>query len=438
MRILQSTGANKVLMMYQLIKMELQINQEEKKEVFFILRSVADDIEKILREYLDLREEYYKLITVWIIGCHLHKNFSSYPYLFLNAMRGSGKSRALNLICCLGNGEYLTSLREAVLFRFPKNKLMGIDELEGIASKEMQGVREILNASYKKGLCVMRAKRVKTQLGDDYVLDKFEPFKPVVMANIWGMEEVLADRSITLILEKSSKSEFNMILEDFDNKSLIQDVKVRINNILVQLCSYFCVTGVLEQWNLWVKNNYRNTYTQTTQNTLNTLTTLENCPEEYPKKVEILYQEMFFESIARTGIFGRNLELFFPLFLISKMLGDEWLIHMLNVSTSLINDKKVDEMTASKDVSVYDFISRQLNSGYMSIKELTTTFREFIAVDGDEDNWVNSKWLGRALIRLNLIKEKRRVNKGVEVILDAEKARDKLKIFSSGNCGVQK
>ena len=52
-------------------------------------------VKEILREYMDLDERYYSLVSVWIIGTYFHKQFPSYPYLFFNAMKGSGKTRML-------------------------------------------------------------------------------------------------------------------------------------------------------------------------------------------------------------------------------------------------------------------------------------------------------------------------------------------------------
>jgi len=71
------------------------INFEKAK---YIIRKNYDYIIKILKNYLDLKEHYYQIITIWILGSYLHNNFESYPYLFFNAMRGSGKTRALKII----------------------------------------------------------------------------------------------------------------------------------------------------------------------------------------------------------------------------------------------------------------------------------------------------------------------------------------------------
>ena len=45
-----------------------------------------------------LKEEYYDLVAVWIIGTYCMPGFETYPYLFINAQKGSGKTRLLKSI----------------------------------------------------------------------------------------------------------------------------------------------------------------------------------------------------------------------------------------------------------------------------------------------------------------------------------------------------
>ena len=57
---------------------------------------------------------------------------------------------------------------------------------------------------------------------------------------------------------------------------------------------------------------------------------------------------------------------------------------------------------------------------------LTNEFRNF----ADENaEWLNSKWFGRALKRLNLIIDKKRKRSGIEIMLNIPKAKEKIKIF---------
>ncbi len=155
-------------------------------------------------------------------------------------MKGSGKTRILNLITNLAkNGKHLISLSEAVLFRTASNSTFCIDEFERIAGKEKQALRELLNAGYKKGMAVERAKKVTFQGGqfsnEKYKIERYELYCPIAMANIWGMEEVLADRCISLVLEKSSNKKITRILENFDeNKEISGKQFEKILNSILQ------------------------------------------------------------------------------------------------------------------------------------------------------------------------------------------------------------
>jgi hypothetical protein len=43
------------------------------------------DIYDLLGEWCDIPEDYKKIVSIWIIGTYFHKNFNTYPYLFINA-----------------------------------------------------------------------------------------------------------------------------------------------------------------------------------------------------------------------------------------------------------------------------------------------------------------------------------------------------------------
>jgi hypothetical protein len=97
----------------------------------------------------------------------------------------------------------------------------------------------------------------------------------------------------------------------------------------------------------------------------------------------------------------------------------------------MVTEKKSVEYE-SKDVSLYEFVMNQeftLGGEYISIKDLTKKFREFTNEEQTEDKWLNDLWMGRALKRLNLILDKRRMKFGMEVRLNYQKAKEKLKIF---------
>jgi hypothetical protein len=130
---------------------------EEKEEYREKWKEIYLNIIDMLKKYLDLKKEYYPLIAIWIIGTYFHREFYTYPYLFFNAMKGSGKTRLLKLIKVLSkDGDLIASLTEAVLFR-TKGTLC-IDEFEKITRSGSENLRELLNSAYKKGTKVKRLK----------------------------------------------------------------------------------------------------------------------------------------------------------------------------------------------------------------------------------------------------------------------------------------
>jgi len=358
----------------------------------------------ILKDYCDLRDDYYPLVSIWIIGTYFHEQFESYPYLFLNAMRGSGKTRTLKLITKLSkDGEVQASLTEAVLFR--TKGTLGLDEFEGVSRKGNENLRELLNAAYKKGTKVKRMKQQKTVSGNEQVVEEFNVYRPIVMANIYGQEEVLGDRCITLILERSSNTKITQKVEIYEYDEIFKETKKLLNGC--SLCSVVTPVQRYREWNNFVSSNYISTLT--TNNTYNIINYIQ-----------------LFKSLNLLGASGRDLELVMPMLLISFEISEKAFKDTLNSISNYIKEKKEDQFAESKDISLIDFVSQYHYLSWVRVKKLDSEFRQFLQSD---EEWINTKWLGRALKRLNLIKEKRRQSGGIEVILNIEKAQDKIRMF---------
>jgi len=414
-------------------KEDLPMTKKEVDEVRMNLGGCYEDIILFLKDYIDMREENYPLVALWIMGTYFHKSFSTYPYLFVNAMRGSGKTRLLGIIKELSwHGELLTSVREASLFRSAGNNTICIDEFEGIMKKENAGLREILNASYKKGMKIKRMKKVKNIEGEGYEVEEFEPYTPIVMANIWGVEEVLGDRCIKILLEKSEKKHLIFKMEDFGDNDEISSIKHRLTQC--SLCSVVSPRNINKKWNQFIGDIYINT-TQTTPTTLNT-------PKnkgiiEKSSVVKCSYdtlnyeQELnFFKKVKENSIAGRYLELTMPLYVISNFLSPIILNRVLKITKKLYEESKLEERTESKDVMVFNFVAMQEDNGnYIDLIELLNNFKNYVHDDEKDFQWLNSKWLGRALKRLGLTTNKRRMHNGMQVVLDVKKAIKKSEMF---------
>lgn len=401
-------------------------NPENSERQAKILQDAYEMILQCLDDWLILSEDAKQFIGVWVIGTYFHEDFNTYPYLFFNAMRGSGKTRLLRLIAWLGNkgdGTVQNDMKEAVLFRMQRNKVLCIDEFENVGSKEKQTLRQILNSAYKKGLKITRMKKSNKGQEEKYVAEDFEPFMPICMANIWGMDEVLGDRSITFIIEKSDDARITKKVENFERNPLIKAIRAKLNELNVVSCNVVTQKHYIEDlWNTYLNDKYNTTSIHTLHTTTyNYITTPEY---DYEGNLEL------FNRLDAAGIDGRNFELMFPILLTAKKIGVSILEDILRISKELVSEKRSEEFTESKDVSLINFVAKQGQIDELKeVRQITLDFRAYLGDQTGEDPWLNEKWVGKALRRLCLIKYKKRFTSGIKVILDVEKAKLKSTMF---------
>ena len=421
-------------------------------------------IKKVLRKYCDLDERYYNLVAIWIIGTYFHKEFISYPYLFFNAMKGSGKTRTLHLISNLmRRGKLQVNMSEAVLFRTAEHYGFCIDEVERISSKEYAPLRELLNTAYKRGMNIERCKKRKIDGEEQYVIDTYKVFTPICFANIRGMDDVLGDRSIIITLEKSGNDTITRTLETFEFDKDIASIKQILgsDSVIGAVSTAKGVYNILYKWNELLTKFYENggiTLTSTHNNNIalkpsvhtedlikepiletalveHSDSTLDSDSTKQHNSTMGNYDHKiidFFEKVIHTNISGRNLELFLPLFIISNFFGYSVLEETLKTAKEIVGETKEEEAIENKDVNLIDFVaSRQEENIYIPIRDLVADFKTFLQEADEETKWMNSQWFGKALKRLRLIRKKRRLARGREVMLDFTRAKRQIKIFKN-------
>jgi len=404
---------------------DLQSFRLKKNEDFVeIYRTIQD----VLKNYIDMDEDYYPLVSAWIIGTYIHKIFLTYPYLYFNAMKGSGKTRTLSLISHLSyNGKMVVNMSEAVLFRTAMNSTICIDEFERIKGKDKANLRELLNSAYKRGISVERAFKTTGKDGERFEIEKFDVFCPIAMANISGMDEVLGDRSVRCLLERTPKTQIARKVEIWALDAVIKQVKEKLVKFSVELVkssksqkTHFTDDEVKSSVELTAKNRYiENLYIE-----WNNLLKTNYTP--YTNNTKLHKTTPFLHKILKSSLNGRHLELFFPLFIISEFCGD--LDNILRIAERIVKEKKAEDVYENRDISLIDFISKQEDSkGWINQKALLEEFKGFS--ETEEDKWMTSQWFGIALTRLNLLHNKRRLGRGVEVILNVKKAKDKIIMF---------
>jgi hypothetical protein len=373
------------------------------------VKMAYDTIKELIQKYLDIKPKYIPIIALWILGTYVYKNFETFPYLYINAMKSSGKTRLLKLISALShNGQLLASVTEAIIFR--TTGTLAVDEFENIGAKGKEALKDLLNTAYKKGIKVKRTRKAKGIAGESYEVDEFDTYRPIAIANISGMEEVLNDRCIPILLEKSKDPIKVKILEDFTTNPAIKQVICNLLRFWCMKCVYVGSKTMYEAWNDYIIHTYTNYIHYTTYTT-------------YTPDIN----EKVFKKIMESGIDGRYLELFFPLFLIALNIDEKIFDEILGIAKEMVDEKKNDEIIESKDVLLYNFVAQMAyNAEFINVSEMVRRFKDYIGEAGD---WLNSEWMGRALKRLGLIVQKRRVGRGIDVVINQIKAIEKSGMF---------
>jgi hypothetical protein len=377
--------------------------EKEEEENKNLLYDAYNNIKDLLRKYCDLKEEDYPIIATWIIGTYFHDQFHSYPYLFLNAMKGSGKTRTLKLITDLSkDGEILLRPTEAVLFR--TRSTLGIDEAEGLTRKGMEEIRELLNGCYKKGSKVKRMKQKKTLEGVEQVIEEFDIYRPLILANINGMEDVLGDRCISIILERSTNPGIVKLAEIWEDEKMFKKTKEILNQCRV--CNVVVPWKLYSEWNNYIYTTYilYNNYT----NSIN-------------------YTELF-KSLNLMDLNGREVELSAPLLFIAYNIDESTYTEVYSGIKLYMESRKQDQFNESQDVMLIDMVSQEPKEEWTTSKEILNKYFQFTQIE-NKDGEINSRWIGIALKRLNLIKDKKRLPGGMRYILNIKKAQEKIKQF---------
>jgi hypothetical protein len=171
-----------------------------------------------------------------------------------------------------------------------------------------------------------------------------------------------------------------------------------------------------KKWNKYCKG-LLNMELHTTITTITTQTTLTTQTTQTTQQL--------FDKLKKARINGRDLEICFPLIIISSIVGE--IDRTLEDLIGIVKERKEEDNFESIDISLIDFIAQEMPvKHFVTIKGFTKNFKEHLQ---NSEEWINEKWMGRALKRLGLIREKRRSALGMEVILNYEKAEHKMEIF---------
>jgi hypothetical protein len=396
---------------------EKQTNESEVIETWE-LKAYYEKIKLIISKYMDMNDEDKEIVVMWLLSSFFQKSFNSFPYLFLNAQKSSGKTRLLKLLSYLTNGIYTVNITEAVLFR--KQEPIFIDEIEDITRKEKVGLRELLNVAYKKGGVVERAE--KNERGEIKV-KTFPVYRVVGMANIYGMEDVLEGRCITIILERSLNPIITRIPELFDLDPDIQEFKKMVDGLKAyteEIQNFYTIffsflEAIIAKY-IQGKKDY----------TIEELLQLIAGGIDTEEKQDV---SQFLVKIWNSQILARDLEIFLPLLIVAWKTFDvekENFDNFLEIIKKKVKEREVEDVSRSRDVAFLSFLAnkfvKEKDSDY--IKEIAKEFKDY-----ENEEWITPVWVAHALSRLKVVREKKRTSVGVKVWLDVDKIVMKAKQY---------
>ena len=165
---------------------------------------IATKLIEILKKYIEFDDQrYYALIAFWIIGSYFHKRFGAYPYLFINAVKRSGKTKLLTILSLLAyNTVFSPNMSTSSLFRLTQSAgaTTLLDETEDLKDPERKAdFKSLLLAGYKRGQFIYRTEKGPN---DTYIPTPYDAYSPKAIANINGLEDVLEDRCITITMKR--------------------------------------------------------------------------------------------------------------------------------------------------------------------------------------------------------------------------------------------
>jgi hypothetical protein len=180
------------------------LKEKEKIEPEKIYKS----IKSLFLEYIDFQDpRHYDLITLWNIGTYFFPLFEAYPYLHVNGMADTGKTRLL-IVCqhIAFNAILGGSFSGASLYRKVQSSrcTVFIDENEELVDPtRSQEFRRLLLNGYKRGPKVVRCNMNTTS----FTPESYEVYSPKILASISPLDNVLGSRCISILSQATSKKE---------------------------------------------------------------------------------------------------------------------------------------------------------------------------------------------------------------------------------------
>lgn len=177
------------------IRKNEHINKFSHHDLFEIVRNEV-------RRIVEMPDSASTVLSLWIIGTYIFQAFDAYPYIWFNGPKGSGKTRALELIEQTAyHAEMGMRISNPALFRDVHQHRATIcyDEAENLLSHggdkgDDQDRISLFNSGYRSSGKV----RLVEKIGDNFKTKCFCSYSPKAMASIHPIDEALQSRCLLI------------------------------------------------------------------------------------------------------------------------------------------------------------------------------------------------------------------------------------------------
>jgi len=365
---------------------------------------------KILSTYIEFDDpRYYTLTAIWIIGTYFYKRFSAYPYLFINAIKRSGKTKLLTVLSLLTyNAVFSANMSTSSLFRLTQSAgaTTLADETEDLNDPERKAdFRQLFNSGYKRGAVVYRSEKGPN---DTWVPTPYDPYSPKGLANIKGLEDVLEDRCLPITMKRGR------------NKAIINR-DVPIDDLIWLELRNTLSRFYLQEWAAIGQEYEDTTDVDSVVSACSACSVgiggVENKKNIFSGRDWELWRPLL--SIAKKYFFILSTPLEPTLTTLPTLPTP--LESLLTLAVDIITEKQAENVTDTGEallmMGLLALVQKDAWYGLNDIKAAASLYSDELP------KWFNNTWIGRALKRLSF-KEKRRRGRGMEYRFTPETVKD--------------
>lgn len=208
---------------------------------------VFQEIKKELKKYIELKSEgHYDLVILWIMGTYFSRQFDYYPYLDIRGTKGSAKSKLLRFIEQLVfNGVWFSNISGAAAYRIIEStgSTLCLDEAENLKTPKTERDQFILQLL--KGAFAMDNKSIiNIPTNEGWMPYPFDAGTCIAMGHINGIDDVLADRTIKILMQMTLNKEISKTGIDKTDK-IWQNLRNKLYRLFLE--NYDEITEISKQ-----------------------------------------------------------------------------------------------------------------------------------------------------------------------------------------------